>query len=193
MTKFAKYYGSNKIRYFSADFVGLPLAKNEYNQVTDILGKRFDYNDLETSFVFLLNNHNIHWNLLRVIRGQKPELQLFEPLGRPQTRSSRCSPGLSFRSIPKLIIDWLDYCYPLGQRQSWLSKGSSAITSVHQLTTYDCGVACLLYAEKCGQGESKEMINAETTQEHITEYREILKRFLNKVQSTTRSGSFDSI
>jgi hypothetical protein len=154
MTRFAKYY--ENVRYFAADFVGLPLAKCEYRQVTDILGKPFDFNDRNTNLVFLLNNNKIHWNLLRVTQTPKPELQLFEPLGLPLSRGRRV--GLSLRSIPKIIIDWLDTCFPLPDKESWLSKGSSAITSAHQLTNYDCGVACLLYAEKCGQGEVRTAI-----------------------------------
>jgi hypothetical protein len=152
MTRFARCY--ERVRYFAADFVGLPLAKSEYRHVTDILGKPFDFNDTETNMVFLLNNNKIHWNLLRVTHKPVPELQLFEPLGLPLSRTNRV--GLSLRAIPKIIIDWLDTCFPLPKRESWLSKGSTAITSPHQLTNYDCGVACLLYAEKCGQGEVKQ-------------------------------------
>lgn len=148
ITKFAKHY--DRVRYFSADFVGLRLDRSEYHQVTDILGRRFDYTDKTTPLVFLLNNSNIHWTLLRVIRGKDPELQLFEPLGLP-SRSNRV--GLSLRTIPKIIVDWLDWCFPLPSGDSWLTTGISAITAPHQLTNYDCGVACLLYAEKCGQGE----------------------------------------
>lgn len=149
MARFAKAYDS--VKYFSADFVGLPLRKSEYCSVTDILGKRFDFSDPSTPFVFLLNNNRIHWNLLRVQRGKSPELQLFEPLGLPSSRGNRA--GLSLRSVPRIIIDWLDHCYPLPGNDSWLSKGCSAITCAQQLTDYDCGVACLLYAEKCGQGK----------------------------------------
>eukprot|EP01031_Cornospumella_fuschlensis_P026733 gene26733-32304_t len=178
ITRFARCY--DKVRYLAADFVGLPLKKSEYFQVTDILGKPLDFKDKVTPIIFILNSNNIHWNLLRVVRYPKPELQLFEPLGLPKTRNQRV--GLSLRSVPRVIIDWLNHCFPLPHGQSWLSQGGSAITSQQQLTTYDCGVACLLYAEKCGQGETKERINADTTQQHITRYREILQDFLRRVQ-----------
>lgn len=154
ITRFARCY--DKVRFLAADFVGLPLKKSEYFQVTDILGRPLDFQDKVTPIVFILNSNNIHWNLLRVVRYPKPELQLFEPLGLPKTRNQRV--GLSFRSVPRVIIDWLNHCFPLPQDQSWLSQGGSAITSQQQLTTYDCGVACLLYAEKCGQGEVRRCV-----------------------------------
>ena len=49
------------------------------------------------------------------------------------------------------MIEWLDMCCPLREGSSWLSVGLSAITTQQQVTNFDCGVACLLYAEKCGQ------------------------------------------
>ena len=49
------------------------------------------------------------------------------------------------------MIEWLDMCCPLREGSSWLSVGLSAITNQQQVTNFDCGVACLLYAEKCGQ------------------------------------------
>ena len=49
------------------------------------------------------------------------------------------------------VIEWLDMCCPLREGSSWLSVGLSAITNQQQVTNFDCGVACLLYAEKCGQ------------------------------------------
>jgi hypothetical protein len=50
-----------------------------------------------------------------------------------------------------IVIKWLDICCPLLDGKSWLTVGYSAITKQQQFTNFDCGVACLLYAEKCGQ------------------------------------------
>ena len=109
------------------------------------------------------------------------------------------------------MIEWLDVCCPLPDGKSWLTVGYSAITKQQQFTTYDCGVACLLYAEKCGQeqvktkkqslltylncqldlngtlqlpnlaSQTKEDINDFTTQDNITEYRRTLRNFTNKI------------
>jgi len=96
-------------------------------------------------------------------------------------------------------------CCPLRDGKSWVTVGMSAITKQQQFTNFDCGVACLLYAEKCGQqqvrvftcggggdvtrlthirrsslpytSQSKEDINNFTTQENITEYRKTLQEF----------------
>ncbi len=50
------------------------------------------------------------------------------------------------------------------------------------MTGYDCGVACLLYGEKAGQGASAEDIDRGTTQRHITAYRGLVQRFIEAVQ-----------
>ena len=60
------------------------------------------------------------------------------------------------RSFRRTVIEWLDVCCPLPDGKSWLTVGYSAITKQQQFTTYDCGVACLLYAEKCGQEQVKD-------------------------------------
>ena len=62
---------------------------------------------------------------------------------------------------------------------SWLTRVTSAITRQQQMTGFDCGVACLLYAEKCGQRIMCEDVDATTTQEEITEFRGILQTFLD--------------
>ena len=54
----------------------------------------------------------------------------------------------------------------------------AAITQQQQDNGFDCGVACLLYAEKCLQGYEKEDIMATTHQHEITEYRRILSCYL---------------
>ena len=46
---------------------------------------------------------------------------------------------------------------------------------------FDCGVACLLYAEKCGQALEREDIGAGTDQLAITWYRALLQRYLQQL------------
>lgn len=170
VTQFAKRY--NNARYFSADFSRInhhippdgkvPSVRKKglsnsstASGVTDILGRvwnaSFSLSKPSSSLIFFANPNNIHWTLIRVVLHPAPELQLFEPMGMP-SRQNRHT-GLNFRSVPKSIIDWLDATIPLGGQKSWLSIGNSVITNKHQVTSYDCGVACLLYAEKCGQGQ----------------------------------------
>ena len=115
--------------------------------------------------------------MIRIILDPKPELQLFEPMGKPSARRT----GLNFRSVPRGVITWLDVCYPLRKKVSWQTVGISAITNQQQITSYDCGVACLLYAEKCGLGHTKEQINECTSQHDITEYRKVIKVFVDNV------------
>lgn len=115
--------------------------------------------------------------MIRILFHPEPELQLFEPMGKPTARRI----GLNFRSVPRGVINWLDVCYPLKLKASWQSVAISAITKMQQFNSYDCGVACLLYAEKCGQGQTKEQIDACTNQEDITEYRKVIKTFVDNV------------
>jgi hypothetical protein len=68
-------------------------------------------------------------------------------------------------------------------RLSWLSVGNSAITNQQQINSYDCGVACLLYAEKCALMQPKEDINSLTTQNDISNYRRILQIFHKNMSS----------
>lgn len=165
---FAKRYGEN-IQFMSVDFVVLSLSshsKMELHSITDITGKYLNYDDPTKSFVFICNAQNIHWNLIRVIRHPHPELQLFEPMGKPTNRRG----GLNFRAVPKQVIEWLDHCCPLLGGKSWLSAGLSAITKQQQYTAFDCGVACLLYAEKCGQGQVRTLAekNSKSNLENVT-------------------------
>jgi len=64
---------------------------------------------------------------------------------------------------------------------SWQAKGLSAITTQHQMTGFDCGVACLLYAEKCGQGMMREDINAGTSQQDFTKFRHALQERIREL------------
>jgi hypothetical protein len=178
ISKFSKTYKGT--HFMSIDFVVLSLSslnRMDLEQATDISGKKVDYSNPKTPIVFVCNSNKIHWNLIRVIRYPKPELQLFEPMGKPENRHG----GLGFRDVPRCVIQWLDVCAPISNNVSWLSLGMSAITTQQQFTPFDCGVACLLYAEKCGQGQNAAQINAYTTQENITEYRGILQAFTKKV------------
>ena len=149
ISQFARWYPD--IDYLSNDFVLLalnPSTTSNFDGATDILGRKLTYNR-KRPIVLLCNSGNIHWTLVRVNFTPTPELQLFEPMGKPANRTGQ----LSFRYIPRNIIRWLDTCCPLQGGKTWLSVTSSAITSRHQFTSFDCGVACLLYAEKCGLGQ----------------------------------------
>lgn len=141
-------------------------SKRDY-QVRDVLGRVLDY-DSDTPLVFIVNVDRIHWNLFRVQLEPTPELQLFEPMGRLASRS-----GISYRSVPRAVIEWLDVCYP--QYTGWLERTVSAITNKQQVSGFDCGVACLLYADKCGRGQSGEEINKEIDQQAITSFRKQLQ------------------
>ena len=138
------------------------------NSTRDILGR----NVLKTgTIVFVLNIGKIHWNLFRLQHAPSWELQLFEPMGRPDSR--RSSVGISCRVIPRSVVNWLDVCFP--RKGSWRSRTVSAITHRHQFSGYDCGVACLLYARKCGQGQDRNTINERTSQVEITRFRATLQ------------------
>jgi hypothetical protein len=128
----------------------------------------------------LKHSNNIHWNLIRIVRGPVPELHMFEPMGKPTNRHG----GLGFRDVPRGVIRWLDICCPLKtstKSDSWISRGVSAITTQQQFTPFDCGIACLLYAEKCGMGQSVEEINSSTSQHDLTAYRKTLQEFTRRV------------
>ncbi|KAG6611775.1 ubiquitin-1-specific protease [Phytophthora cinnamomi] len=141
-------------------------SKRDY-QVKDVLGRPVDY-DGDAPLVLIVNVDCIHWNLFRVQLGPTPELQLFEPMGRLASRS-----GISYRSVPRAVTEWLDVCYP--QHKCWMQRAVSAITSKQQVSGFDCGVACLLYADKCGRGHTGEEINAQIDQNAITSYRKQLQ------------------
>ncbi|KAH7488719.1 hypothetical protein PRIC1_007162 [Phytophthora ramorum] len=141
-------------------------SKRDY-QVRDVLGRVMDYDD-NASLVFIVNVDRIHWNLFRVQLAPTPRLQLFEPMGRLASRS-----GISYRSVPRAVIEWLDVCYP--QYKGWMERTVSAITNKQQVSGFDCGVACLLYADKCGRGQSGEEINDQIDQQAITSFRKQLQ------------------
>jgi len=172
-SKFARVY--RDVHFMPVEFAAFRLKSSKTQadclHITDILGNRIDYKNPK-SIIFFANIQNMHWNLVRVEHNPFPEVQLFEPLGKPVRRGGGA--GVSFRSLPYHIIHWLDTCWPLQPSESWSHHTYSAITKQHQITGFDCGVACLLYAEKCGLGLFKEDIDAFTSQKDITEFRSFL-------------------
>ncbi|CAM9131639.1 unnamed protein product [Pylaiella littoralis] len=189
----------------------------------DILGRPVVYSE-KRPVIFLTHVNNVHWNLLRVEHNPVPELQLFEPMGKPPRRQGGSryytqhqpqsgggggggggARGGGFRCIPKEVYRWLDDVWPLhssrestggngggGSRRTkapsptppnegWASRAYSAITRQQQTTGFDCGVAALLYAEKCGQGQMREDVDAWTTQGDMTAYRRALQRYVEEV------------
>ncbi|KAJ0407528.1 hypothetical protein ATCC90586_002193 [Pythium insidiosum] len=142
-------------------------------ELWDVLGRPVDFADARP-MIFVVNVGLIHWNLLRVQLHPTAELQLFEPMGRLASRR-----GISYRSVPRSVIQWLDACFP--QQQSWLRRTVSAITTQQQLSGVDCGVACLLYADKCAQGQHHEEINATVDQPAISSFRRRLQSELREV------------
>ena len=190
ISKFSKTYKG--VHFMSIDFVVLALSsldRHDLEQATDISGKSLDYTDTskKTPIVFICNSNNIHWNCIRIIRGPVPQLQLFEPMGKPKNRHG----GLGYRDVPRCVIQWLDTCSPLNNGKSWISVGMSVITNQQQYTPFDCGVACLLYAEKCGQGHSPTEINEQTTQGDITEYRKLIQDFVHAVNEIESSQDME--
>lgn len=177
LSQFAKHYSD--VDYLSMDFLlylhDSKTNKSDYDGLTDIMGRLLQY-QLHRPIIFLWNKGNIHWTLIRAIFHPQPELQFFEPMGKLSSRSGH----LSYRYVPRNVVRWLDICSPLQSGKSWLTVSISAITCQHQYTSFDCGVACLLYAEKCGLGDSKEEINELTCQGDITSYRKDLQEFLKQ-------------
>jgi len=179
--------------FMSIDFVVLSLSGTsttvaDLQQATDISGRQLDYAS-NKPIVFVCNSNNIHWNLIRIVRDPIPQLQVFEPMGKPVNRHG----GLSFRDVPRCVVRWLDMCCPLENGVSWLSTGVSAITNQQQFTPFDCGVACLLYAEKCAVGQSSDEINRNTSQGDLTEYRKVLQQFTRRVHDYELKGDVTPI
>jgi hypothetical protein len=195
LCKFAHKYP--KVHFMGTEFAALQLRSAHKNLelkrgfvVNDILGKPVNYDcEWPKSIVFAVNIKNRHWNLLRVQHWPHRELQLFEPMGKPASRGQKNSTaGVSLRYIPHDVLVWLDKCWPcecndrLGKKGvTWQNLSRSAITFQHQLTGFDCGVACLLYAEKCGQGLLRQDIEQSTDQAEITKFRKLLCSSLESI------------
>jgi hypothetical protein len=96
--------------------------------------------------------------------------------------------GLSLRSVPRQLIEWLDTVCPLPIEGGWRARTVSAITSQQQGNGFDCGVACLLYAEKCGQRQEREDIGGGTDQTAITWYRALLQAYFQSLASSGADG-----
>mmetsp|Transcript_21798 Transcript_21798/g.27373 ORF Transcript_21798/g.27373 Transcript_21798/m.27373 type:complete len:320 (+) Transcript_21798:99-1058(+) len=172
-SKFARTY--RDAHFMPVEFAAFRLKAAEtlvdLMHITDILGNIIEYQK-KTSVIFFANIQNMHWNLIRIEHFPFPEVQLFEPLGKPVKRGGGA--GVSSRVLPQYIIHWLDTCWPLDSKESWVEHTYSAVTKQHQITGFDCGVACLLYAEKCGIGQARQDIDEYTTQKDITNFRQIL-------------------
>ncbi|DBA04765.1 TPA: hypothetical protein N0F65_004402 [Lagenidium giganteum] len=187
--RFATLYPG--VHFLSTDFYHVHLASVSRQRgsrsptdyaIHDIRGQRIDYCDDSKPIVFMVNTGLIHWNLFRVQFKPQPQLQLFEPMGRLSSRT-----GISMRSVPRGVLEWLGTCYPA--HGDWLSRTVSAITRTQQLSGFDCGVACLLYAEKCGQDRRPEDINELIEQADITRYRSRLQRKLRTMPNTVSVAS----
>jgi hypothetical protein len=188
--------------YFSEQFSIIHITPNDYETIEDILTRPVKHLKPITSIVWLVNNRNIHWTLIRAnIQNPNhstessstssststpstttststpsttstttsssswlPQLEVFDPLGSFSKRKK-----VGRRQIPNNIITWLDDHFPLPSttttptiskatkgmaknNNSWMNIASLAVVNgSHQKNSFDCGVACLLYAEKCGQ------------------------------------------
>ena len=127
------------------------------------------------------------------VRPGHKELHVFEPMGLPQSRKTKTSNsgmnggytmgsinGVSSRNFPRRLLQWLESVWPMKEyEQSWGELAVSAIKRRQQLTGFDCGVACLLYAEKCGMGMDRLYIARSTSQRHITGYRHLLQKLMD--------------
>ncbi len=133
--------------------------------------------------IFFSNAGGNHWVVVRVDLGPRKRIELYEPMGKPGSRSNVYrEAGLGLRAVPRQLLDWLDAACPLPAPVSgWRERSMSAVTRQHQINGFDCGVACLLYAEKCAQGQEPETICEYTDQRSITAYRELLRGYLAKV------------
>lgn len=122
--------------------------------------------------VFFVNISNIHWNVIRVISWPVARIEIYEPMGKQERRRG----GVSFRTLPVALTNWLDVVSPI--EGGWQSRSVSAIPFPHQGNGWDCGVASLLYAEKLGMGMEAETIASTTCQEEITAYRGLVSNVL---------------
>eukprot|EP00750_Incisomonas_marina_P011210 INCI16354.5.p1 GENE.INCI16354.5~~INCI16354.5.p1 ORF type:complete len:541 (-),score=84.36 INCI16354.5:1357-2979(-) len=139
------------------------------------------------SLIFFYNLGNRHWNMVKVGFEPFPTFQLFEPMGKPTSRNSA---SLSRRHLPTAVLDWLNVAVPLaGNDTSWYNLAKSAVTSQQQTNSFDCGVACLLYAEKCGLQFETEDINEFTDQTEISAFRKVLKGLISDIMNRFSSSS----
>ncbi|KAA0172696.1 hypothetical protein FNF27_05796 [Cafeteria roenbergensis] len=134
--------------------------------------------------LFFWNPGNNHWNLVRVQTAPRPVIEVFEPFGTPSSRGSgRGGGGLSKRGVPPGLVTWLDAVCPVAG--GWQSRSLPAIPHRHQHTGFDCGVACLLYAEKAAQGMQRHDIAAGTDQREISRFRDVMRKYFERLRTST--------
>jgi hypothetical protein len=195
---------------FAAHDLQRAHAENKLDQLklTDVLGNKVNPRKVR-HIVFCFNVMNRHWNVVQIILRPYPELQLYEPMGKPSRHARRPDgqSGVSARNLPRCTYNWLESMWPMQslllsikaigsakasaardskldlvkaqeicdpEPKDWPSVSTSAITSAHQLTSFDCGVACLLYTEKLASGQDRASIDRWTDQSEITRYRNML-------------------
>jgi hypothetical protein len=111
-------------------------------------------------------------------------VEVFEPYGRTSRGGSRgaedggSADRMSRRNVPAELIAWLDAACPLDQEGGWFERTFSAITRQHQETGFDCGVACLLYAELVARGVARQDIELDVDQEDFTVHRKLISSLL---------------
>eukprot|EP01138_Halocafeteria_seosinensis_P012100 gb/GECG01012368.1/.p1 GENE.gb/GECG01012368.1/~~gb/GECG01012368.1/.p1 ORF type:complete len:752 (+),score=88.61 gb/GECG01012368.1/:1-2256(+) len=104
------------------------------------------------------------WFLTRIQWNPIPEIQIFDPAG---TSFHQCREKL------KPLISWLDCVHPLPN--GWLNATVEAASfSMRE----DTGVASLLFAEKCCQGQYRQDIDAWTEDKDVRDYRLIIQEYL---------------
>ena len=120
-----------------------PLETLGDMKITDVLGDPVKL-DEGHPLVFCFNVNGNHWNLVRVVTEPTAELHIFEPMGRPSSRSggrSRDSAGgggggkprrgISARNLPERTLEWLEKTWPTEfdkGEQPWASLAFNAIT-----------------------------------------------------------------
>ncbi len=179
---FAKRYNSG-IAFLPTAFAAHELKRAGVGQladlrITDVLGIAIDPTVVR-QLAFCFNVNDNHWTMIRVVIRPTKELSLFEPMGLPQSRKTKnpgaAGNGVSTRNFPRRLLQWLESVWPTTSGLGWGEMAVSAIKKRQQLTGFDCGVACLLYAEKLGLGMDRQHIARSTNQRHITTYRQLLQ------------------
>ena len=203
---FAKRYKT--VTYLPTVFAAHELKRADAStlgnlKITDVLGVAVNPKKVKR-LVFCFNVNDNHWTMLHVIvRPGSKELHVFDPMGLPQSRKTKTSNnhggggngggggggsshtmsannGVSSRNFPRRLLQWLESVWPTSKNEpSWGELAVSAIKRRQQLTGFDCGVACLLYAEKCGMGMDRLYIARSTSQRHITGYRHLLQKLMD--------------
>jgi hypothetical protein len=109
-------------------------------------------------------------------------VEVFEPYGRVGRGGGRAEEErMSRRNVPSDLIAWLDTACPLQAEGGWFERTFSAITRQQQETGFDCGVACLLYAELVARGLARQDIELDIDQEDFTNHRRLISDVLAAV------------